>query len=423
MSLLFCRRVALNVSFLATVMLSVPSAADVISVTDLFVGPSGEYVTQRERYHTFRIPGMVVTADGTILAFCEARRGDGNDPRRDENAPIDLVLRRSSDSGRTWGPLVVVDSGFLTGGGQVDFSDPTPVLDVETGRVFLLYGQFPDLPGLTVQYGQSPKPESGHHVVWVRSTADNGYTWSARKQVVYPDEPHETRDGLHWRHAEPGPGHGIQLRWQPAESGRNGRLIVPARRVGSRVPGGPGPIDAFVFISDDHGETWQLGQLASGPTSDEQEVVELTDGRVLMDARQGEDEGDGDFRRRHVSTDGGTTWGPDIQGDIPVTPVDGSMLRYSAKRSGHDKDRILFSAPRGESELTRSNLTVWTSYDEGKSFTRPALLHRGFAAYSVLQRLTDGTIGMLVETAQEATGNYGSITFYRFDIGELEPPG
>jgi sialidase-1 len=411
----------LSVAFLATSVLSVPAAADVISSTDLFVGPSGDYVTDRERYHTFRIPGMIVTADGTILAFCEARRGTGEDPRRDENAPIDLVFRRSTDNGRTWGPLAVVDSGFLSHGGQVDFSDPTPVLDTETGTVFLLYGQFPDLPGVPVTYGQSPEPGSGNHVVWVRSTTDNGHTWSGRKQVGYPDEPHETRDGLHWRHAEPGPGHGIQLRWQSADSRRNGRLLVPARRRGSRTPGGPESIDAFVFISDDHGETWHVGQLASGPTSDEQEVVELTDGRVLMDARQGEEDGDDDHRRRHVSADGGASWGPDIQGDIPVTPVDGSMVRYSAKRSGHDKDRILFSAPRGDSGLTRSNLTVWTSYDEGQTFTQPALLHRGFAAYSVLQRLADGTIGMLVETAQ-ASGNYGGITFYRFDLGELESP-
>ena len=146
----------------------------------------------------------------------------------------------------------------------------------------------------------------------------------------------------------------------------------------------------------------------------------MIDGRVLLDARQN----GGDFRRRHLSTDGGVTWGPDRPDDIPITPVDGSLVRYSAKRGMHDRDRILFSGPRGESGLNRNNISVWTSYvDEGKTFTNPVQFNNGFAAYSVLQRLADGTIGLLVETAKDAGVRYGEITFYRFDIAELEPEG
>ncbi len=145
-------------------------------------------------------------------------------------------------------------------------------------------------------------------------------------------------------------------------------------------------------------------------------TVELINGRVLLDARQNS----GNFRRRHLSTDGGVTWGPDSPDDIPITPVDGSMVRYSAKRATHDRNRILFSGPRGESGLNRNNITVWTSYDEGKTFTNPVQFNNGFAAYSVVQRLADGTIGLVVETANNAAVRYGEITFYRFDIAELE---
>ena len=402
-------------AILWTWILQFQARAEVISVTVPFVSPKGSYVTQPDCYHTFRIPGMIVAPDRSILVFAEGRRGDGSDPRRDKNAPIDLVMRRSTDNGRTWEPMVVIDSGFRPNGDLVDFGDPTPVLDSITGTIFLFYGQWPDLAPRTVAYGQSRDPDDGNHIVWARSTSDNGKTWSDRKQIVYPDEPGETSDGLYWRQAEPGPGSGIQLQWQDPKS-RNGRLIIPAKRSGSSTPDGPVTVEPFVYYSDDHGKSWQVGNVTPGPDANEDEVVELTDGRVMLDARQNS----GDFRRRHLSTDGGVTWGPDNSDDIPLTQVDGSLGRYSAKRAAHDRDRILFSGPRGKGGLNRNNITVWTSYDEGKTFVNPVQFNNGFAAYSVVQRLADGTIGLLVETASGAADRYGEITFYRFDVAELE---
>jgi Neuraminidase (sialidase) len=388
---------------------------EAIRASQPFVSPKGEYVSQQDRYHTFRIPGMIVAPDGTILLFAEARRGDGSDPRKDEHSPIDLVMRRSTDNGDTWEPLVVIDSGYRPDGKFVDFADPTPVLDATTGTVFLLYGQWPDMAPTTVAYGQDPDSAEGNQVVWVRSSADNGKTWSDRRQVVYPDEPHETSDGLYWRQAEPGPGNGIQLQWQ-ADASRNGRLVIPAKRSGSKTPDGEVTVEPFVFYSDDHGKSWQVSQVTPGPDANEDEVVELTDGTVLLDGRQNS----GDFRRRHRSTDGGVTWGPDTPDTIPLTKVDGSLVRYSAKRAGHDRDRILFSCAGGDAGLNRNNLTIWTSYDEAKTFINPVQINTGFAAYSVLQRLHDGSVGVAVEAAQEEGVRYGEITFYRIDLAALE---
>lgn len=399
-----------------SIRVSLPAAAEVISVSVPFVSPKGGYVTHQGDYHTFRIPGMVVTQDGSILVFAEGRRGDGSDPRRDENAPIDLVMRRSTDNGRSWQPMVVIDSGFRPGGELLDFADPTPVLETETGTVFLFYGQWPDIATRIVAPGQSAHPKDRNQVLWLRSSTDNGRTWSDRKQVAYPDEPHETGDGLYWRYAEPGPGSGIQLQWQDRDPSRNGRLVIPAKRGGSSTPDGPVRVEPFVFYSDDQGKSWQVGNVTPGPEANEDEVVELTDGRVVLDARPDS----GKYRRRHISTDGGVTWGHDNPDAIPITEVDGSLVRYSAKRAGHDRDRILFSGPRGEGGLNRNNITVWTSYDEGKTFTNPVQINNGFAAYSVLQRLADGTIGMVVETAKGTAARYGEITFYRFDLAELE---
>jgi len=401
--------------FLANCAVQPPALPEAIHSSVPFVAPKGEYVSQQDRYHTFRIPGMVVTRDGTILLFAEGRRGDGSDPRKDENSPIDLVMRRSTDNGDTWEPMVVIDSGYRSDGKLVDFADPTPVLDATTGTVFLLYGQWPDIAPRTVAHGQDPDSAEGNQVVWVRSSTDDGKTWSDRQQVVYPDEPQETSDGLYWRQAEPGPGSGIQLQWQDDNS-LNGRLVIPAKRSGSETPDGEVTVEPFVYYSDDHGETWQVGNVTSGPDANEDEVVELTDGTVLLDGRQNS----GDFRRRHRSNDGGVTWGPDTPDTIPLTPMDGSLLRFSAQRIGHDRDRILFSAARGDAELTRKNISIWTSYDEGKTFTNPVQINTGFAAYSVLQRLRDGTIGLAVETAKDEGARYGEITFYRIDLAQLE---
>ncbi|MYC64929.1 MAG: exo-alpha-sialidase [Acidobacteriia bacterium] len=393
-----------------------PSAVEeTVSVSRPFVSPKGEYVTERDRYHTFRIPGMIVAQDGSILLFAEGRRGDGSDPRRDEDAPIDLVLRRSTDAGETWEPLVVIESGFRPNGVLVDFADPTPVLDGSTGEVFLLYGQWPDVGPRTVSHGQEPDSADGNQVVWVRSSTDHGRTWSDRRQVRYPDEPNDTADGLYWRQAEPGPGSGIQLRWQSQVSGANGRLLIPAKRSGSETPDGPASVRPFAYYSDDHGASWQVGRVSPGPDANEDEIVELTDGTVLLDGRQN----DGNYRRRHRSADGGITWSPDRPDSIPITPVDASMIRYSASRTGDDRDIILFSGPRGKDGLNRNNITVWTSYDEGQSFSNPVTFNQGFAAYSVLQRLADGTIGLAVETSNESGDNYGEIRFYRFGLAHL----
>jgi len=196
--------------------------------------------------------------------------------------------------------------------------------------------------------------------------------------------------------------------------------------MGPRHP--PVRTEPFVFYSDDHGDTWQVGDPTEGPGSNEDEIIELTNGQLLLDARQDT----GLYRRRHLSTDGGQTWGPNVPDSIRMSPVDGSMARYSAKRAGDDRDRILFALPRGvgrilarahdasDKGLTRNDITIWTSYDEGKNFINPVRINYEMSAYSVVLRLADGTIGLLVETAGETGVPYGDITFYRFSIDALE---
>ncbi|MEN6309464.1 MAG: sialidase family protein [Anaerohalosphaeraceae bacterium] len=317
----------------------------------------------------YRIPSMTVAPDGSILAFAEGRR-NGGDPGA--TLLIDMVMKRSTDHGQSWQPLVVLHQSTF------DYSDPRPVTDMETGKVHLLYTQWPDL------CGQGCVPAGlgdNSSVMFLQTSADNGLTWSGpinlNNQVKNPT----------WKALNSGPGHGIQLRWQ-SNPARNGRLLDPGHING---------VDAVSIYSDDGGLTWQAGTVdVTAPSLNESDVVELTNGDLLWDARPGS----GLYRYWLKSTDGGQTWQYQGLGDIYITTVDCGIERYSARRDGHDRDRIVFSGPLGSpigSASGRYNMAIWTSYDEGKSFTNPVQINNGFAAYSDIKRLADGSIGVIYE--------------------------
>lgn len=383
-------------------LVSRQGSAQVLYASDVFVGgQEGPLGTPN-----YRIPGMIVTGNGTLLAFTEGRRG-ASDPGAPN--PIDLFMKRSTDGGRIWSPLTIIDRDSLA-----DFANPTPMYDAVTNTAFIVYDQFPDRCGSNedcVQPGNDPDPTSKNQVVWYRTSADHGVTWSPRTQIL---KPVKSADGMSWNSGAVGPGSGIQLRWQK-NTAHNGRLIIPARRRAAEKAGGPlSALEPFVYYSDDHGQTWHVSAVTPGPSGNESEVAELTDGTLLFDARQDT----GTVRRRHVSTDGGVSWGPDLAGDPIITPVDASLVRYSAKRDGHDADRVLFSAPSGDppgSGNGRRNISVWISYDEGRTYPVRTVVAGDHGGYSVLAKLPNGVIGLLYE----ATGST-IIRFVALDLAALE---
>jgi sialidase-1 len=331
-------------------------------------------------YHTMRIPAIETAADGTLLAFAEARKNSAADPGY-PGQEIDLVMKTSRDGGRTWSPLVVLEHiGELWSSGN-----PATVRDRTNGRIWLFYLRC--APGMN-SYKARPKTHDVKNLA--RFSDDNGQTWS---EAIDLTEAARDLNDSEWGISVPGPGGAIQ--------DRQGRLIVPMWRYR--------PFKDFVLFSEDHGKTWQRGDFV--PTEeglDECQLVELADGSIALDMRQQR----GSHRWISVSKDGGRTWSVPRPGQ-EVTPVCCAIERWTLKSAGDERDRIGWTGPRGPG---RSNLTLWVSYDELATFQNPRLIAEGPGAYSDMTVLSDKSLAILWEQ-----GNYKAIVLTRVTLSWVEP--
>lgn len=329
-------------------------------------------------YHTYRIPALIVTSKGTVLAFCEGRkkgRGDAGN--------IDVLLKRSTDGGKTWGRTQVVwDDGENTCG------NPCPVVDAKTGTIWLL---------LTHNLGADTEAQilagksKGTRTVWITRSTDEGATWAKPVEITRAVKK------PNWTWYATGPGVGIQT--------KSGRLVIPC----DNYVAGTRARQAHVIYSDDSGQTWKLGGVV-GPDCNESQVVERSDGTLLFNMRS--------YRgtnRRLVTTskDGGETWSQLEEDPALIEPVcQASLIRSPAG--------LLFSNPASKK---RERMTVRLSRDEGKTWPVSRVLHAGPAAYSCLAVLSEGTFGCLHEQGEKSP--YETITLTRFSpswlTGEKKP--
>jgi sialidase-1 len=312
----------------------------------------------QDGYFSYRIPSLLVTKRGALLAFCEGRKNSGHD-----TGDIDLLVKRSVDGGRTWGPpLVVADHGSDTVG------NPCPVVDRASGAIWLALTANPGNLNEKQIIALAP---GGTRTVWMTRSDDDGLTWAPAAEITSNVKDPD------WSWYATGPGTGIQL--------RSGRLVIPCDHWRTSTAASY----SHVIYSDDRGRTWKLGGSAAAKTN-ECQVAELSDGALLLNMRSYA----GRNRRAiALSRDGGLTWLETHFDEALIEPVcQASLVRFPKKT--HGRYWLLFSNP---ADIKRDRMTIRLSQDDGATWPVSRLLHEGPAAYSSLAVLNHREIGCLYE--------------------------
>jgi sialidase-1 len=358
------------------------------------------FTSGTEGHKIYRIPAIIKNKQGHLLAFAEGRvHGSG------DFGDINIVLKVSRDQGRNWSALrTIADYDSLQAG------NPTPVLDSSDprfpkGRIFLFFNTGNN-------HENEIREGKGLREVWYKTSIDGGETWSQAhnitSQVHRPNRPAQHANynfKEDWRHYANGPGHAMQFAQGPFK----GRILVAANH--SEGPRGERGSDyrAHAFYSDDHGDSFHLGNSISIPGSNESTATEISGGRLLMNIRNQR----GDIRQRIVgiSEDAGSTWQKVyFDPQLPDPICEGSILMLGKRNQKH-----VLAFSNAADERRRDRLTLRISYDDGvtwptaiviaKSTTEEDAKH-DFAGYSDLVVVKKKSIGVLYEFK-----NYSQIVF------------
>lgn len=328
------------------------------------------YEGGRDGYHTYRIPSLLMVANGEILAFCEGRRDHPHD-----TGQIDLLMKRSTDGGRNWSSQEVVLSEP-----EMTCGNPCPVLDRETGVLVMAFCKNrSDGPQKMTMEGKAPR------TVWTMQSPDHGRTWSQPVEITGSVKKSS------WTWYGTGPGHGLQL--------TDGRLIIPCVHTTGLRFDETDRFGAHLIYSDDHGATWRIGAVLSYP-GDECAAVQLDDGSVYLNSRTKKPCMERSFG---ISRDGGLSFleeGPHPELPEPKTKSDGcqgSLLQVPAPEG--EGTWLIFCNPACPSRKRRG-LTLQVSRDQGRTWQAGLVLNPGPSGYSDLALTGHGAILCLFEAGE-----------------------
>lgn len=378
-----------------------------------FLEKTNLFTEETDGFRIYRIPGIVVTAKGSVLAYCEARKLTVAD-----RGEIETHLRRSTDGGRTWSPPRQVahfgprlprnphmpdskKNKNMGGPDEQTVNNPVAIA-ARDGTVHLLY---------CIEYMRA---------FHIRSD-DDGVTWSAPVEITSAFDQY--RRQLDWQVIATGPGHAVEL--------QSGRLVAPFW-MGTYAKQAPLRKAVGVVYSDDQGKTWQRGDIAI-PMAGEPNIAELPDGRVLVTARNT------DPRNRRViaySPDGATGWSkPEFIEELLEPGCMAGLVSHPGF-GGRQKPFLLFSNPHTteRAHKDRVDVTIKFSEDGGRTWPVSKVLQPGPSAYSDLAVLPDGTILCFYESGDPESPRksgrlwaYSHLTLARFNLdwlmsGRAGPP-
>lgn len=347
------------------------------------------FISGTEGYKSFRIPAIIKTFNNDLLAFCEGRVNSSGD-----FGDIDIVMKRSTDHGKTWTSISkVVNYDLLQAG------NPAPVIDntdpaYPNGRIFLFYNTGNNHEG-EIRKGK------GVREVWYKTSIDNGITWSEGVNITtqthrpnYPQVSSTYNFKEDWRSYANTPGHGLQI----LEGIYRGRIFIAA----NHSSGAPLPnfmdYNAHAYYSDDHGKSFKLSETVNVPGSNESTAAEISNNRVMLNARN--QSGHIKARLAVIGSNGGANWDTSyFDNQLPDPVCEGSILNIGTKNK---KNILAFS--NAADTLRRDNLTLRISFDEGKTWPKripidksPVEGAKDFTAYSDLVKMNNNQIGVLYE--------------------------
>lgn len=362
--------------------------------------PPALFEAGQNGYASYRIPGVVVTAKGSVLAYCEARKNSASDWGH-----IEIALRRSTDGGKTFSPiqLLTPPEGKLERNpaaiakkagkdGEITLNNPLAIAS-KSGAIHLLY---------CVEYMRC---------FYARSD-DDGATFSKAVEITAAFDV--LKPAYAWTVLATGPGHGIEM--------KNGRLLVPVWLSLGTGGGAHRPSAVSTIYSDDGGKSWHAGGIVCNNSEsiinpNETCAVQLADGRVMLNMRS---ESKPNRRAVAFSADGSSNWSkPEFVEELKEPICFASMI------TTENPARIYFSnpdnlesskmpTPKPGQGRDRKNLSLKVSADDGKSWTLSRVIDAGPSGYSDLAALPDGILLCFYERGAPTK----SLVLMRFAAGK-----
>ncbi len=353
--------------------------------------------TGQDNCDTYRIPGLVTTNTGTLIAVYDNRYNNSKDLQED----IDIGMSRSTDGGQTWEPMkVIMDMGEW--GGRPEslngIGDPCVLYDEKNATIWVAAlwmsgATEKDMLWWASKPGMSPT-ETGQFML-TKST-DDGLTWTSPVNITSQIKDSE------WQLLLQGPGRGICM--------KNGTLVFPVqfkKDMGEKaLDGGKYTCHSSIIYSTDAGENWTIGSGAKSNTTEAQ-VAELTDGSLMLnmrDDRNRTDKGETNGRAVAITRDLGQTWKthPSSNAALKEPNCMGSLISANIWLDGQTQKVLFFSNPNSKTE--RTNMTIKASLDEGQTWPREYHITLnetiGFG-YSCLSMIDEDTVGILYEGVKD----------------------
>ena len=357
---------------------------------------------------TYRIPGIITTKSGTLVAVYDNRYNNSKDLQED----VDIGMSRSTDGGQTWEPMkVIMDMGEW--GGRPErlngIGDPSILYDPNTHTIWVAALWISGLTENDMLWwaskpGMSPL-ETGQFML--SKSTDDGLTWSEPINIT-----EQIKDPA-WQLLFQGPGRGITM--------SDGTLVFPAQfkaDIGQKaIDGGQYTSHSTIIYSKDGGQNWNIGTGAK-PNTTEAQVVELADGTLMLNMRDDlnrQNKGEGNGRAVSITQDLGMTWiqHPSTNAALQEPNCMASLIATKFPVKGKTQQVLFFSNP--DNKNARTNMTIKASLDGGLTWPgeiKAELFGPAGFGYSCMTMVDGQTIGILYEGTR-------NLIFQKIPVSEI----